>query len=189
MKSLLHFCKFLIGLESPNTQVTDNELSLLVKYSREAKVIVEIGCYEGKTCAVLAKNCTGMVYTIDYFPRDKLGISYSECIAKTYHKRHRIKNMIFLKGLSSEVVHKFHNDIDFLFVDADHSYEAIQRDWKEWFPKVVDKGIIALHDCKQASNSPNYLGTMRFYEYDIPNIRGVKELDSIDTLVIFEVSK
>jgi predicted O-methyltransferase YrrM len=36
--------------------------------------------------------------------------------------------------------------IDFLFIDADHSFEAVKKDLKLWYPKVKTGGIIAGHD-------------------------------------------
>jgi predicted O-methyltransferase YrrM len=36
--------------------------------------------------------------------------------------------------------------ISLLFIDADHSYEAVARDLAAWVPYVVDGGTIALHD-------------------------------------------
>lgn len=37
-------------------------------------------------------------------------------------------------------------DIDFLFLDGDHSYEGIKQDWELYSPFVKKGGIIALHD-------------------------------------------
>jgi len=36
--------------------------------------------------------------------------------------------------------------IDFLFIDADHSYEGVKADFEAWSPKVKEDGIIAFHD-------------------------------------------
>lgn len=49
MKSLFHFFKFTLGLESAHSQVTERELELLLRYSHDARTICEIGCYEGST--------------------------------------------------------------------------------------------------------------------------------------------
>ena len=73
-----------------------------------------------------------------------------------------------------------------VFIDADHSYEAAKADWNEWFPKVKKGGYIALHDSKPAANSPQRLGSMRFYLEDLPHIDGVVECDSVDSLVIVQ---
>jgi len=37
-------------------------------------------------------------------------------------------------------------EIDFLFIDADHSYESVKADYELWSPLVRNGGIIAIHD-------------------------------------------
>lgn len=185
MRVLIHCAKFLLGLEQPDTQVTDREMALLLKYSKEARVVVELGCYEGKTSAALAENTDGIVYSIDPFIAGRARISYGHLIAKTYCKRKKLQNLKLIKGMSYEVGRTFTKKIDFLFVDANHSYDAIKRDWEEWFPKIKRGGIIALHDCKQAPCSPGYLGSMQFYADYLSRLTEVQEIGSIDSLVVF----
>jgi cephalosporin hydroxylase len=38
------------------------------------------------------------------------------------------------------------NKIDFLFIDGDHSYQAVLSDWLLYFPLVKQGGIVAFHD-------------------------------------------
>jgi cephalosporin hydroxylase len=38
------------------------------------------------------------------------------------------------------------NEIDFLFLDGDHTYEGIKKDWEMYAPLVRSGGIIAFHD-------------------------------------------
>jgi len=38
------------------------------------------------------------------------------------------------------------NSLDFVFIDADHTYESITSDIKSWLPKVKVGGIISGHD-------------------------------------------
>lgn len=38
------------------------------------------------------------------------------------------------------------NELDFIFIDADHSYEAVKKDIQDWTPKVRSGGIIFGHD-------------------------------------------
>jgi predicted O-methyltransferase YrrM len=187
MKTLLHTIKFLFRLDTPESQVTDQELQTLIKYLPLTGVVVELGCYEGKTTAHLARNSNGIVYTIDPFPRGRLGFSYGERIAKTYCRRQGRSNVRFLKGLSYDHVSAFREAIDFIFIDADHSFEAITRDWEDWYPKVKSGGIIALHDSRQAANSPEYLGSMKFYDTYLPGVAGVNEIDGVDSLSVFRV--
>jgi predicted O-methyltransferase YrrM len=176
----------MLGLDFAASQVTDRELQMLLRYSRDARTICEIGCYEASTSVALALNTTGTVYSVDPFYRGRLGICYTEYVARVHRWRNRVQNLVFLKGLSHEIGRNFSWSIDFLFIDADHSYEAVKADWNGWFPKVRKGGYIALHDSKPASNSPQMLGSMRFYLEDVPRIDGVVECDSVDSLVIVQ---
>jgi len=189
MKSLGHFVRYVLGLDTPHSQVTEREVQMLMKYCRNSKVVCEIGCYEGKTSVTLAQNTIGAVYSVDPFFRGRLGISYGECIARLHRKRSDVKNLSFLKGFSVNVASEFRCAIDFLFIDANHSYDAIKADWDSWMPKVVDGGIIALHDSRIAANSPVAVGSMKFYSEDIPRFAGVIELDFVDSLSILRVER
>jgi predicted O-methyltransferase YrrM len=39
-----------------------------------------------------------------------------------------------------------HAPYDFVFIDADHSYEACKRDWENYSPMVRPGGIVGFHD-------------------------------------------
>jgi predicted O-methyltransferase YrrM len=187
MNASIHALKFFLGVDKPQTQVTNAELKYLVTYAARADVVVEIGCYEGRTTMDLAKAARGHVYSVDPFFGGRLGICYGELIAKTYRWKKGIKNVSFIKGLSHEIAPGFVHSIDLLFVDANHSYESIKQDWQDWFPKVRSGGIIALHDCKVAPNSPHYLGSMKFYDTDIPKVEAIEQVAAVDSLALFRV--
>jgi predicted O-methyltransferase YrrM len=102
------------------------------------------------------------------------------------------KVLLGLEAPSSQVTEEelaclLRHKVDFIFIDADHSYEAITKDWQDWFPKVRPGGIIALHECRVAENSPDYLGSMKFYDCDIPNMTSIEQVDSVDSLAVFKV--
>ena len=188
-KKIAHCLRFLLYLDPPYSAVTENELALLLNYSRRAEVIVEIGCFEGKTSVALARNTSGIVYSIDPFFSGRLRISYAKWIARIHARKHKVRNLRFVEGLSFDVVRDFHQEIDFLFIDGDHNYDVAKRDWEDWLPKMRNQGIIALHDCIQAINSPHRLGSQRLYEQDIPKFKEVHELASTDSLVILQVDR
>jgi predicted O-methyltransferase YrrM len=190
MKSLLHLLKYAANMEPPASQVTEAELQLLLQHSRGARTICEIGCYEARTSVALALRAPeARVFSVDPFCKGRLGIRYAELLARLHRRRTSAKNLVFLRGLSQEVAPTFHEPIDFLFIDADHTYEAVRRDWEDWMPKVVDGGVVALHDCKIAANSPVALGSMRFYAQDLRACPHVRELASADSLVILQVRR
>ena len=98
MRSVLHFCRFLVGFDSPQSQVTDRELKLLLRYAADVETVCEIGCFEGKTCAALAEVTKGKVYSIDPFVPGRLGICYGEWIARTHVRRKGLNNVKLLTG-------------------------------------------------------------------------------------------
>jgi predicted O-methyltransferase YrrM len=189
MKALAHFVRFLIGVDQPDSQVTDRELSLLRKYASDSRTIVEIGCYEGKTSVALAEASPRLekLYSVDPFLRGRLGVCYGELIARMHRRRRRVKNIEFIKAFSHEAAPSFDVPIDFLFIDADHRYESIKRDSEDWFEKVRIGGVIALHDCKVAGSRRERLGSMTFYEQDLPRIASLEEIDCVDSMVILRV--
>lgn len=187
MKSAVHACKVVLGFESPESQVSERELACLLSYAMKAKVIVEIGTFEGKTTGLLAKSSAGVVYSIDPCFKGRLGLSYGELIAKTHCRKLGLNNVEFIKGYSHDVAPKFAEMIDLLFIDADHSYESIKRDWHDWVPKVRHGGVVALHDSRLAANSPDMLGSMKFYSEYVSQLGHVTELDHVDSLSVVRV--
>jgi hypothetical protein len=157
-----------------------------LEYSFGARVVVELGCYEGKTSVALAKNGVEVVYSIDPFPRGRLGIAYGELITRMHRRRARADRLVLLKGYSFEIVRTFDREVDFLFIDADHSYQAVRRDW---LPKVAGGGHIALHDCKPTVSSPDLVGSVQFCKDDLLASQGIEQIDGVDSLAIFRVTQ
>lgn len=51
--------------------------------------------------------------------------------------------------------------IDMLFIDANHSKESVKKDFKNFFPYIVDNGLILLHDGypeNKKMTDPGYCG-------------------------------
>jgi len=184
MKTFAHFLRFMLGLDEPRSQVTSAELAMLIKYARGMAVAVELGCYEGKTAVALAKVLSGQMYSIDPFFKGRLGVNYGPLMVKTHARRNRVNNLELIQKMSWETAKDFHHSVDFLFVDAGHTYEAVRQDWLDWSPKIRLGGFVALHDSKKSANSPYELGSMQFYRQDIPTFKNFVEVDTIDSLVV-----
>ncbi len=185
MKTFLHCCAVMLHRAVPETQVTPVEQEVLAKYCRNAKVVVEIGCYEGNTTALLAAHSAGIIYSIDPFFRGRLGLSYGKWIARAYLRQRKLANVKLVEGYSYAVAPRFAERIDFLFIDGDHTLNGVQRDWDDWLPKVRPGGIIAAHDCKVAINSPTRLGSMEYYDSCLTGLKELQEIESAHSLVVF----
>jgi hypothetical protein len=59
-----------------------------------------------------------------------------------------MKDCITLHQMSSHDAYSLFEDesIDFLFIDAHHTYEDVKRELELWYPKVKTNGIISGHD-------------------------------------------
>ena len=62
------------------------------------------------------------------------------------------KNGMIMNMTTNEAAEKTpDNSLDFVFIDADHSYPACKIDMEKWLPKVKVGGYIIGHDCEVSS--------------------------------------
>lgn len=122
---------------------------------------VEIGAWKGKSACYMGERLkdTGknIRYTVvDNFkgsPTEKVHLQDKEIVNGTLYETF-LKNIRPLRAFigvirdNSEDVpqHLSDSTIDFLFIDGDHTYEAVKRDIKLWLPKVKKGGVISGHD-------------------------------------------
>jgi hypothetical protein len=67
-----------------------------------------------------------------------------EALNRLESKRDRVKWHL---ETSEEASHKFSTEsLDFVYLDGDHSYEAVKKDIRLWWPKVKQNGMLAGHD-------------------------------------------
>ena len=55
-------------------------------------------------------------------------------------------NTKILRMPSAEAARILPNNLDFVFIDGIHSYEAVKEDIGIWYPKVVNGGMLCGHD-------------------------------------------
>lgn len=130
-------------------------------------VALELGSLAGKSSIVIAKglrkknnprlfcidplNGTGdCLFKVDYLQlKEKLQRSLEEEFLENI-KKCRVQNLItLLKGRSSDFVSGWASRIDLLYIDADHSYEAVAFDFISWSKFLVPGGFIIFHDAKK----------------------------------------
>jgi predicted O-methyltransferase YrrM len=51
-----------------------------------------------------------------------------------------------IRTTSAEAASTWHRKIDILFIDGDHSYEGVKKDWELFSPHVSEFGIVVFHD-------------------------------------------
>jgi glycosyltransferase involved in cell wall biosynthesis/predicted O-methyltransferase YrrM len=128
--------------------LTDDEGKFLYCAARNCTgkgVIVEIGSWKGKSTFFIGKGSEGAgkikIYAID----PHLEGSYEEF--KRNIKNAELNDIVIpVVKTSEEAAKDFTEPVEFIFIDGDHEYESVKKDFELWFPKLINKGIIAFHD-------------------------------------------
>ncbi len=141
--------------------LTDNEafgLYIVAEKVKRNGTIVEIGSWKGKSTFCLAKGLkSGKIFAIDPFnaegePGSKEIYENTQGEVPLFEqfiatmKRHGLLDKIEpLKGFSNQFLNHF-EQIDFLFIDGDHSIEGCDYDYTHFSRFVKTGGYIAFHD-------------------------------------------
>ena len=147
------------------SHLTLEEKKLLLTLSEKNNgIIVEIGSYLGSSSCFLAaglqNNDNSTLYCIDtwgnhcmiYDEDDNKDNNlvekdtYAEFLKNTNKYKKKIKT---LRGWSFEVVKHFEENgikIDMLFIDGDHDYEGVKKDWEDYSKHLNKNAIIVFHD-------------------------------------------
>lgn len=139
--------------------LTTEEAKFLFETASKLKnkgVIVEIGSYKGKSTAFIGNGAklagVEKPYCVDPHIgseklRQKLGIYNSfeqfqqNCITSG------VDDIVHpIVDISENAIKNFTEKIEFLFIDGDHSYEAVKLDFELWNPLLINGGIISFHD-------------------------------------------
>ena len=137
---------------------------------------VEVGVLEGFMSKIALKYVDfGKYYLVDpykkYICKDVGGDldKYTQEDWDNIYNRTREKfkddsRVEFIRKVSQEAVNDFPDEsLDFVYIDAHHSYSSVLGDTKAWYPKVKKGGYLAGHDLELLQVSS---AVCRFY-YDL----------------------
>src|SRR6266446_7414884 len=157
------------GLRPPIAQHTAAEHHALEKHAQGRKSLVEIGVAEGASAIALRTTMDpgGTLYLVDPFHLSRVGaLNFLRRAAiRAVSAKSNVK-IVWIEAFSHEAVAAWNQPIDFLLIDGDHREEAVEQDWNDWHPYVMENGIIAFHDARAFPGgwtSPEY-GPVRFVD-------------------------
>jgi hypothetical protein len=132
------------------------ELIDLLKSDFSLGIGVEVGTFKGEYSKEILQRWDGQLFMIDVW--DELGDEYAD---SSNHKNFEggvysecMKNIrgfedraIMIRA-KSHIASKFFGDnsLDFVYIDANHSYEFVKEDINLWYPKVKKGGWVMGHD-------------------------------------------
>jgi hypothetical protein len=144
-----------------------------VRKAEDGYKFVEIGCFFGKSSCffgVEIKNSNKKISLdcIDYWDLrggvelsspaygvNNCGYSYQQhgpdIMFEVFNKNinnAQISDIITTKRISSQDASNLYENesLDFIFIDANHTYESVINDLRSWFPKLKNNRSIAGHD-------------------------------------------
>ncbi|OGQ61241.1 MAG: hypothetical protein A3G92_07445 [Deltaproteobacteria bacterium RIFCSPLOWO2_12_FULL_38_8] len=174
--------------------LTENEGHYLYKKAKNVQknnAIVEIGSWKGRSTVCLASGAKegqgAIIYAVD--PHQ----GSDEQQQKGYNEKDTFKEFKFniqtkkvdgfihaIRETSKEASLKINYPVEFIFIDGLHKYKNVYEDYKLWFPKVIDGGIMAFHD------SLYFLGPMLTTAIALCFSGKVKNPKIIDNITCFQ---
>jgi len=129
--------------------------------------IVEVGSYRGKSTLALGLGALAgykvNVYAVDphqvftgaygaaFGPDDRRAFMYNLAGSDAYH-------VVHLVNLRSEIISPgWKEPVSLLWIDGDHSYEGVKRDWYCWLPHLSDKATVVFDDALDQNLGPSRL--------------------------------
>lgn len=188
LSEVFHYLKWQLRLDPAATETSRAERDTLARRAAGRVRLVEIGVAQGVTTKRLraAMAPEGELWAVDpYFP-NRLGLRFSELIAHGEVMAVENGRVRWLRATGVDAASQWRSEgrppADFVFIDADHSWQGISGDWESWSPLVATGGLIALHDSRPMPRYPADTDSVRFTQTVIledPRFRLVEEVDSL----------
>jgi len=126
------------------------------KKIKAGNAIVEVGSWKGKSTICLGNGSKEgnkvKIFAID----PHLGSSEHQKVFGKIDTFEEFKQNISkteiaeyvepIRDTSENAAKNFNRQIEFVFIDGAHEYKFVKLDFKLWFPKVMNGGILAFHD-------------------------------------------
>lgn len=146
---------------------------------------LEIGCYAGGSACLLLQREHTSVLSID------LGhpISKERAIANISNLNQHNNNFVYIQGnsQSDQTYSQINDTYDMIFIDGDHSYHGVIRDFEIYSKFLKDDGYIIFDDYNDFIHSPDVKHAVDFIvkenikDYNIigtiQNIHGARGFD------------
>lgn len=121
---------------------------------------VEVGVYRGDYCIPFLLRWPGIMHLVDpWYPQPKdeyvdvrnTGVLQQsgdyQHLKRCLKHHHLTARVIIHRKVSIEAVKMFKDEsLDYVYIDANHSYKHALQDLRIWWPKVKRGGVLSGHD-------------------------------------------
>lgn len=148
-KRLLTTCRVFDIPKNNHVNKTQGLFDLCDRYINKDTVMCELGSFAGVSSEVFALHCK-ILHCVDRWePYGEVESTklLTEAEAKFDVLESGYPNIIKHKSTSSAAVDMFADgELDVVYIDAEHEYNAVKSDIAKWLPKVKSGGVICGHD-------------------------------------------
>lgn len=132
-------------------------LYVLARRSARRGNVVEIGSWKGRSTWFLARGLEDQASPFRVVAIDP-HLEGTQADFEQNVERHGIGARVDAHvALSHDVVKDFSEPVGMLWIDGDHSYAGVRRDFESWFPKLAVDGYVAFHDTVNLWHGPTKL--------------------------------
>lgn len=134
--------------------MTHDELQWLYRQAARMGSIVEIGSWMGRSTYALCSGCPGVVYAVDHFKGSPSevgrGLPHEAALTRDIHATFlshvgHFPNLRVCRMDSVEAaLTATPQSVDMVFIDGEHTFEAVSRDFAAWRPKC--RALFCGHD-------------------------------------------
>lgn len=136
--------------------MTREEFIIKELNERNYKVGAEIGTFRGEYAKHILSNWNGTLYLIDIWRKLDWN-EYTDTSNRDIEENVWLDAMKSIQGYeeralmmrmqSNQASKLFADDsLDFVYIDANHKYDAVKEDIELWWPKIKSGGMLSGHD-------------------------------------------
>jgi predicted O-methyltransferase YrrM len=170
-------------LVDATSQTNAQELQTLARYAKGARFALEIGSYQGVSAAVIAQNLAadGTLCCVDPWPLNRRVTNPVHSIFLRHLERTNTTRRIrVVRDFSANATQQMPPAVDFAFIDGDHSWNGIETDWRIVSPRMMDGGVVCLHDTAVPPQEPwRTFDACRFYDEVIALAPGFELVETV----------
>jgi predicted O-methyltransferase YrrM len=130
--------------------MNEDELTWLAKQAERHTKIVEVGSFLGRSCRALCDNTKGQVTSVDTWGIEHPAYGNTTGLFEKFQDNMiGLMNLRVIKKMSLDAANYLYTSgeqFDMIFIDADHSYDAVKADITAWKLLLSPWGVICGHD-------------------------------------------
>lgn len=166
------------------------ETECLMRYAHKSQYgIVEIGVLDGGNSREMALVASVPIYGIDPLIPDSMDANLQGERDHIDHNLSFYPDFHFYQDYSFNVVKNWSHMFDFIWIDGDHTYEAVRQDFEDWYPLLAADGYIAFHDSAPVKSTrathKGYPGPIKLVT-ELKADDRVRYVETCDSITIFQ---